>query len=192
MSGTVTGVVEKVFTKRDNNTRGPWAADSLRISVNGEDTGYWYQLGFRENINEEPAMKEGDTVEVEYEDKSNVARTVVSARVVTAKPAAAPAASSGGGSSSTQQNIHYQNSRTRAIAVVDMLLNNKALKLPSAASAAAVAQRYDIILDAVDKITVRFFNDLETFRILDTVADEGEVDTSPDSMLPDEDELLDD
>ena len=200
MSKRTEGYVAKVFTKSGNSARGKWVADSFKIKdADGNEDPFFYQMGFRDKgkLEVAPPFKEGDYIAFAYEDKDDSARSFVkgSGKVksgVAPAPATAPAGGSSGGSHGTQQNIHYQNSRTAAIEVVGLLLEHKALPITNANSKAGVAARYDEIVDAVNKLTVQLFNDLETFRLLETVADAGVIDTSADGDLPDdedEDEL---
>lgn len=79
--------------------------------------------------------------------------------------------------------ITYQASLSRAIETVVALLANKALPISAAASKAAESDRFDTVLAAIDKLTVRYFNDAMTLRRLETVADET-PDTAADGPLP--------
>lgn len=199
VSGTAQGFVAKIFTKSGDSKRGKWVADSFKIEdEEGNEDPYFYQMGFREKgkLDVPPKFKEGDYIVFDYEDKDDSARKylegtgkikknkVKSASTSTASAGGAPA--SGGGN--TQQNIHYQNSRTAAIELVGLLLEHKALPVTGANSKAGTAARYDEITAAVDQLTVKLFNDLESFRLFETVQDIGVVDTSADGDLPDEPE----
>lgn len=192
------GVISKMFVKQGSGRYGPWVADSLKIAVNGVEDPYYYRLGFREKeaLDKAPPFSEGDVIEFSYKDVDEKSREIIkgTGRVLGkgshSEPpvqAAAPAATS---SNSTQQNIHYQNSRTAAIELVGILLANDGLSISGNKQKAGQAMRFDEITAAVDKLTVKFFNDLETFRLFDTVQDFGEVDTSADAELP-EDEPVD-
>lgn len=66
-----------------------------------------------------------------------------------------------------------------------MLLANDALPMSVATSKAGQAKRFASITEAVDKLTVEYFFDAAKQRKLDTVADGGLIDTSPDAQLPD-------
>lgn len=197
MSKQAEGFIARIFTKEGNSGKGKWVADSFKIKdAEGEEDPYFYQMGFRDKgkLDTPPNFSEGDYIRFSYEDKDATARTYVkgSGVKVADAPKPAPVAQQSntvsGSKSSTQQNIHYQNSRTAAIELVDVLLSNDALATSTAKTKAGVAKRFDEICAAVDKLTVKFFNDLESFRLLDTVADTGEVDTSPDDELPDQEE----
>lgn len=195
MSNTAEGYVVKIFTKTGNSARGKWVADSFKIQDDsGNEDPFFYRLGFRDkgNLDQPPSIQEGQYIKFSWTDNDDKSRDFVkgSGKIVSGKEAA-PAAPqrTGGGtapSSNTQQNIHYQNSRGHAVELVGLLLENDALPKTGAKTAAGVAKRYDEIVEAVDKLTVKFFNDLETFRLFDTVADSGVVDTSADGALPDD------
>jgi hypothetical protein len=79
--------------------------------------------------------------------------------------------------------ITYQASVSRAIEAVALLLTNKALPISAAASKAAEADRFETVVAAIDKLTVRFYNDAMSLRRLETVADETPS-TAADGPLP--------
>jgi len=194
MSGKTEGFVTKIFTKSGNSARGKWVADSFKIAdAEGNEDSFFYQMGFRAKgkLDVPPAFVEGDFIRFEYDDKDDSARTYkagTGVKVGNAPERAAPAQSAApapGTGGNTQQNIHYQNSRTAAIETVGLLLNNNALPVTGAKTKAGEAARYDEIVEAVNKLTVQFFNDLESFRLFETVSDAGVVDTSADEELPD-------
>lgn len=195
LSNTTRGFVKRLFKKEGTNKRGKWVADSFKLEdENGNEDPYFYQVGFREDADVAPAIcgAEGKFIEVTYDDKDSSARTFISGRVLSDAPAkkSAPVVGSKAPSTgSTQQNIHYQNSRTAAIELVGILLANKALPHTATSSKAGQAKAYDEITAAVDTLTVKYFNDLESFRLFETVTDVGEVDTSPDGDLPEDDQV---
>jgi len=196
MSNKTEGFVVKLFTKSGNSARGKWVADSFKIQdKDGNEDPFFYQMGFRDKgkLDTPPAFAEGDYLRFEYDDKDDSARTYKKGTGVKVKshpeaPESAPAASQGSASAtgSTQQNIHYQNSRTAAIQLVEVLLSHGALPISGAKSKAGEAQRFEEVTAAVNKLTVQFFNDLESFRLFETVADAGKVDTGADGGLPDD------
>lgn len=204
MSGKTEGFVTKIFTKSGNSARGKWVADSFKIAdADGNEDSYFYQMGFRAKgkLDVPPAFVEGDYIRFEYEDKDDSARTYKAGTGVKVgnapeqsapAPSQAPAASGPAPVNKTSQNIHYQNSRTAAIETVGLLLENAALPITGAKTKAGEAARYDEIVAAVNKLTVQFFNDLESFRLLDTVADAGVVDTSADEELPEDEPTVTD
>lgn len=81
----------------------------------------------------------------------------------------------------------YANSRDAAIAVVELLLANKALPLSKTDTKAGEAKRFEEITAAIDKLTVQYTKDGLTQRLFDVVADagEGRVSTKPDGDIPD-------
>lgn len=188
------GFVKKINSKSGTNRNGkPYTLSSMKLSdKDGQELPGWYQLGF-----DKPPCKEGDYVKLEATPKGNNWEVVKGSVKVSKNPPAAPrqerqeAGPSGGSSKDygqTQKNIHYQNSRTAAIEVVGLLLEHDALPMSAAKGKAGQTARFDEILASVNKITVQYFNDLESFRLFETVADGGVVDTSGDGDLPDADE----
>lgn len=188
------GFVKKINSKSGTAKTGkPYTLSSMKLSdKDGNELPGWYQFGF-----DAPTCKEGDYVKLEATPKGNNWEIVKGSVKVSKNPPAAPrqerqeAGASGGSSKDygqTQKNIHYQNSRTAAIEVVGLLLDNDALPMSAAKSKAGQAARFDEIIASVNKLTVQYFNDLESFRLFDTVADAGVVDTSGDGDLPDADE----
>lgn len=184
------GFVQKINSKSGTNRNGkPYTLSSMKLSdKDGNELPGWYQFGF-----EKPSCKEGDYVKLEATPKGNNWEIVKGSVKVSKNPPAAPrkerqeAGASGGSKDygQTQKNIHYQNSRTAAIEVIGLLLENDALPMSAAKSKAGQSARFDEILSSVNKLTVQYFNDLETFRLFDTVADAGVVSTAGDGELPD-------
>jgi hypothetical protein len=83
------------------------------------------------------------------------------------------------------QRMTYAAARTAALEMVSVLLQNNALPVSAASNKAGSAKRFDEIAAAVDKLTVKFYHDGLSLRILDTVAD-TEPSTAPKSDLPSE------
>lgn len=196
---SVVAFVKKLNSKSGTNRNGkPYTLSSIKLAdKDGNELPGWYQFGF-----DKPACKEGDYVKLEATPKGNNFEIVKGSVQVSKNPPAAPQAVSQSQPSAssapqskdygqTQKNIHYQNSRTAAIEVVGLLLEHDALPLSSAKSKAGQTSRFDEIVASVNKLTVQYFNDLETFRLFDTVSDAGEVDTSGDGELPDTEEADD-
>ena len=176
--------------KEGQGKRGKWALDNLLIEQpDGEEV--WYGLGFRDDANVPPKCAEGDYVTFEWEQDGNF-KNIVKGSAKIKKQESAPASSAGSSApapatsgGSTQQNIHYQNSRRAAIELVGVLLENDALPHSSTKTKAGQALAFEEIVASVNKLTVQFFNDLESFRLFETVADAGEIDTGADGDLPD-------
>lgn len=193
------GFVVRVFSTGGKSAKGPWAADSLKIQdSDGTEDPYFYRLGFRDKgkLDVAPPLAEGDYVSFDYEDNDDTSRNVVKGSLK--KPAKAPAAppakatssggsTGGGGSSERQEAIHFQNSRTAAIAVVGILLENKGLPVSGKSTKAGEAERFDQIIEAIDSLTVKYFKDAEDHsRLLDVYADVGERDLGARGELPEE------
>jgi hypothetical protein len=204
------GFVEKVNRKSGTNKNGrPYTLYSLKLlSKEGDFLPGYYQCGF-----DAPACKEGDYIKLDAvkNDRGNFDVNVKSIKTSKNPPSkpSAPETQSQGGSApkgggggfksnpETQAAIHYQNSRTAAIAATSLLLEHGALKLVKADTKAGAASRFDIITESIDKMTVKYFNDLneQPFRIMEKVADFGVTSAGGDGALPDsedEDEFADD
>jgi len=142
MSNKVTGVVERL-TSRAAGRGHVWS-----IKVNGTFYGGMW---------EEPVCKEGDTVEFtiarngQYE---NVAKG--SLVVIPSLPSTGGATGNGpaGTTSPTQQKIEWQAARNSAIALVAAALSSDAVQLP-----AKKGDKYDALMQMVDDLTVRYFQD---------------------------------
>jgi len=138
----VTGVVERM-TSRAAGRGHVWS-----IKVNDS----WYG-----GMWDEPACKEGDTVEFtvtrngQYE---NVAKNSLS--VIPSLPSTGGATGDGPAAvtNPTQTKIAWQAARNSAIALVAAALGAEAIQLP-----AKKGDKYDALLDIVDDLTVRYFQD---------------------------------
>jgi hypothetical protein len=76
-----------------------------------------------------------------------------------------------------------QHSQEMAICAAGVLLTHNALPMSGAAFKAGEAKRFSEITAMIDKLTVKFYNDAATGRLLETVADTV-IDTAPDAPLP--------
>ena len=85
---------------------------------------------------------------------------------------------------SRQASIVYQSSRKDAIEFVKILAQADALPISAAKSKSAEAKRFDQLKDIVDKLTVQFVRDVETLRLLESVADAGDVKVAPVAGVP--------
>ena len=179
------GFVAKLNVKEGRGKSGPWALYSGRIEKDdGSEYDEWLSFGFNK-----PSCKEGDYVKLNVEKDDKGYSKVTSIEIVKNPPAkAAPEKSAGNtdarkdtyvsASEQRKQNsIHYQSSRKDAIEIVKTLISMDALPITSAKTKAGEAKRYEEIMALVDKLTVRYFVDTETQRILDSVVDEGETHT---------------
>lgn len=80
--------------------------------------------------------------------------------------------------------ITFAAANDRAIKVVNMLLAQDALPHSKAKGKGGEAQRYQELMAAIDKVTVKMFNDAYTLRTLEVVADEGIISLKASSGLP--------
>lgn len=201
---TFVGFVKKVNTKSGTNRNGrPYTLTSMKLQdENGNEVPGWFRNGF-----DRLPCNEGDYVKLDADEKNGnfeIRKGSIKIAPAGKAPAAPPAAPRGGGATQTgggqtQKNIHYQNSRTCAVSVVEVLLANDALPMSAAKSKAGQSARYEAVTAMIDKLTVQYFNDLETFRLFDTVEDgrteTREVDTTeelPDREPGEDDDLGED
>lgn len=179
-----TGFIAKIGIKTGTSKRGAWKLYSIKID--GQDE--WISAGF-----DAPPCKEGDYVSIEAEQNDKGYWDAKSIKQVKNAPAKEAAAVSGPAlaKTSTQTSIHYQSARKDAIALIELLLTHKALPMSASATAAGTAKRYEEITALIDKLTVRYFNDAETHRILEDVTDEGSSKAEEADPTPGSDEVDD-
>lgn len=184
MAQVFKGFVGRINEKTGQGKRGPWTLYSTKLQhADGTDSSDWISFGF-----DRPSVKEGDYVKVTVDTVAGREK-VTEVKKLKNPPARAEKASSSGSESSDagvskQSSIHYQNSRTAAIETVKLLMEADALALPKANTKPGEAKRFAIITSSIDKFTVQYYNDLETMRLLETVADAGVTNSDPDSPLP--------
>lgn len=178
----VKGFVSKITSKDGMGKRGKWTVYSMKLELeNGIEFEKWISLGF-----EAPKVKEGDYVDIKLEENSKGFLNAVDIKSLKNPPAkpnrsgapasgAAPAKAAGTYVSATQTSIHYQSARKDAIEVLKLLQSQDALPLSAAKTKAGEAKRYEELIALVDKLTVQFFYDAETHRLLSTVVDAGKV-----------------
>jgi hypothetical protein len=194
MSQVFKGFIAKINEKSGRGRRGPWTVYSIKLeNDDGTEIDGWISAGF-----DKPSVKEGDYVKITAQENNEGYLNATEIKPLKNAPQRASKGSknanrgtAGAGPGNTQQSIHYQNSRTTAVNVIQLLLENSALPLIASKGKAADAKRYDEIMALIDKLTVRFYNDVETLRILDSVVDEG---TPPeaDGQLPNDSDAEDD
>jgi hypothetical protein len=203
MSKVVAFVAKKNVKQGQGRNGKPYTLYSLKLQdKEGNQLDGWYGCGF-----ENPACNEGDYVQLEAVPSPRSAGNFdvdVNSIRISKNPPKAPAAASSGGSGGGGKSygkspdesarIVYQNSRTAAIETVGILLEHNGLKLRKGDTKAVMTANFDLINEAIDKVTVEYFRDIyaegfeDKFRILETVADGGEVSTEGDGELPDADE----
>jgi hypothetical protein len=188
-----TGFLKKINEKTGRGKRGPWILYSGKIEKeDGTEYDDWISFGF-----DKPSVKEGDYVTITTKEDAKgyqKVETVEQHKNAPAKAGAAVASRAGSNvaapSGGKERSIHYQSARKDAITMLECLISIDALPITSAKTKAGEAKRYEELMDLVDKLTVRYYNDTETQRILETVADEGanEEDISP---VPDAEQATD-
>lgn len=201
------GFVAKInkVTKNSAKTGKPFTLWSFRATdKDGQEIDHWFNCAF-----DKPDCQEGDYIKFDAEPsprrEGNYDVSVPSIKV-SKNPPANPAANkpSGGGAKAapkasdlfgeiggynTEDDIRrmsYTAARTQAIEVVALLLEHGGIKLPKTDSKAGAAARFDLITEAIDKVTVEYFYDAATGRKLEVVADSFEV-LEGDGPLPDAD-----
>jgi hypothetical protein len=181
------GFVKKINSKEGRAKSGkPYTLWSAKLeNEDGTEQDNWISFGF-----DKPEIKEGDYVKITTEQDGKYLRVTETKRLKNA-PArsnkAAPSAS-GGHVSSTQTSIHYQSARKDAIEALALLIEASALPLTKDTAKAGQAKRYEEVMALIDKLTVRFFHDAETHRLLTTVVDEGAVEADAGSLPEDSDD----
>jgi hypothetical protein len=197
------GFIAHIAEKSGRSSKGkPWTAYSAKIEKeDGTEYDKWLSFGF-----DKPDVKKGDYVKITTEANDRGYEQVTEVKKLKNAPARVGKGGtqeSGGGNgfaSTTQKSIHYQNSRNLAATVLGILNDKDALPLSATKGKAGEIKRYEEIMALIDKLTVRFFYDAETLRILEKVADEGATvaakedlpDDSDDEEEADADEEMDD
>lgn len=204
------GVVTKINQKPYQSRRGSGFVSSFALR---EDSGSesWVTFGFDkeppfeegDRIRVNTTEKNGYLTYVEGSGeiipKPTVSASTVGSTVGSSdKPGSATVGSTGGASQSTvsgydtraakesdrQGQIVWQHSQDVAIAKIGLLLQHDGLPMSTAKTKASQAQRFAEISAAIDKETVKAYNDVLTRRVLTTVADPGVIDTSAADSIP--------
>lgn len=84
--------------------------------------------------------------------------------------------------------ISMSHAQEMAVKTVELLLEADGLSITKATSKANQAKRYEEIVAAIDKLTVKFFYDTATGRLLETVEDEGSANVKADALPEDHDQ----
>jgi hypothetical protein len=189
------GFVTKISTKTGQGKRGTWTLYSLKLEgEDGIEVKDWLSYGF-----DPPKFKEGDYVKLDAtkNDRGYLQVDVASVKVAKNPPARAGKGSGTGGTESggtssrgnySRGGVDWNSGVSRAIEMVDLLVRHDALTLSAAKGAGGIEKRRAEIEAMVDKYTVKFYNDVISLRLLETVQDPGKIDTKPDGELPAEDE----
>lgn len=193
---------------RDVPARGRKAATkaySFKLELeDGNEVPEWFGYGFKE-----PPFKEGQYVQFDAENNERGFLTVIegtgsSPKNPPARKQAKQSTTATGGGAGTggagrvdtgrasqsdangadrQTQIVLQHSQEIAIRAVAALLQHSALPMTGAATKAGEAKRFAEITAMIDKLTVRYYNDVVTARLLTIVADTVPS-TAPDGPLP--------
>lgn len=179
----IIGDVVKIAKREGQGARGPWTAYNVLLAEKGKET--WVSFGF-----ELPGFGPGDRIKTSGFLKDGKYLTYTKGAEVKVKAggankqANASENSSSGGYQDRNASIVYQSSRKDAIALVEILLANDSLPVSGAKSKTGEAKRFDEILAFVDKLTVQFYNDVDTLRKLETVEDAGAVEKDDEYPVP--------
>jgi hypothetical protein len=179
----------------------PYTRWSFITKDESDNESGWVTYGF-----EKPPFVEGDLIEYEVAVNGRFKNFVAGSGKIIEKPSApisAPRDTTKSGSSAgarppggksdyedRQQQIVLQHSQEMAIQTVATLLSNDSLPTTGAKTKAGEARRFEEIMAAIDKLTVKFYNDVVTGRLLSTVADMGVVDIKPDGQIPPDDTAI--
>lgn len=196
MSETLKGFVKIINSRggKSRTTGKPWVLYSFILELDsGEESG-WISAGF-----ESPPFNKGDYVQVSV-DENDRGLSLVAGSAKTVKNPPARKAPGGGGSGSPvsnsqgtdwdarQRSIEYQSARNAAIDFAKLLVEVDGLPISKAANKSGQGKRLEEMKEIVDKLTVQFYNDLTTGRILSTVQDAGAIEKKADSALPEPEE----
>lgn len=200
------GFVAKINTKSGNGKRGEWTLYTVKIEkAEGGEYADWINFGF-----DAPPFKEGDyvTFEAESDDAGVVRFTKKTLRLPKNPPQRAAKAGKGrpqaggqdqrapaGAGRFDKQPTHPEDAkriglsaaRTAALEFAGLLIAKDALPLTKAGTKAGEAARFEEITAVIDKLTVRFYHDVATGRLLDSVSDIGEVKKPEPQNVPDRD-----
>ncbi len=176
----IEGMVERVHTKTGQGKRGPWTKYSAVVA------GEWYSFGFKN-----PGIEEGDTLKVEFEEGQYGKDVKQFRKIEGAAPA--PQASGAGGSAASSggsgAGAAWGNASNVAATLICKMADIEALPLSAANSKANKAKRYDEFMELFNKLRVELYGDaMDIDRVLDRVADAGEVEDNQPPALPDYEE----
>lgn len=165
MTNLVTGQVFRVYDKQ-------FPGKPLTHSFKLDGDPLYYRVG----TNRFPGILEsGNVVEFTATQNPDGKSANVTSPVKAGKAVAAPVAASGTPTMSydaRNNSIAYQSSRKDAIALVDIILREKAYKLPT-----KIADQLGAITDLVDHLTASYFEDVGTLGAV-TRANETEGETA--------------
>lgn len=180
---TFEGFIKKLHTKTGSGRKGPWTLYSAKIEkADGNEYDDWVSFGFKKP----EGIEEGGfyTIEASKDAKGYF-------KADSWKAATAPKRSNGGGAepqggNSKTDSIHYQSARKDALLFVQLAVGLDALPFIKTAGKAGEAKRFAELQTLVDKLTVQYFNDTDTLRLLDSVEDAGAVESAEGEQEDDE------
>lgn len=207
MSNNRTGYVHFINKKEGRGKRGPYTLYSMLMADMGTmkvRENEWISLGFKE-----PPFTKGDCIKIEVKEENGRVDYIDGTVKYNKKaPEYKPEqTNSTGGSKKAPtiselfgeiggfhteddiKRISMNSAQADAINLLATLTANDALPITKAKSKDGVAKRYEEVMAILDKLTVRLFYDRATCRLLETVQDEAEFDTSApeDQQLPEND-----
>lgn len=172
------GFVRKINTKSGTGKRGVWTLYSMIVQKEDGVESPWISIGF-----DAPKFKEHDFIAFETETTARGENLIVKSVTFPPTPKAAVVATPSGtttvapstGAVSRDASIQYQSSRKDALQLVQLLLAHDALPMSTSTAKAGQAKRFEEIKAFVDKMTVEYYGDVQTGRVLQSVVDAGAV-----------------
>ena len=182
---TFTGKLKKLAVKTGVGKRGAWALYSGKMQKqDGSEYEEWLSFGF-----EKPKAEEGGWYEItaEKDDRGyfqvKAVKPIESPKAAVAPSAAAVEAVMSAGGPTVQNYIHYQSARSNALSLVELATKLDALPLIQTKGKAGEAKRYEELTALVDKLTVQYYNDTNTLRLLGTVQDAGAIENPDEEVV---------
>lgn len=170
------GYVKKLNSKSGKSAKGKaWTKYSAIILQENGAESPWISFGF-----DAPPFSEGDYAEVtanegQYGFEATAAKKLTAPQKAAPVPTASNPLANAAKSSYVDRNdsIVYQSSRKDALQLVALLLEHKALPISESAAKAGVAKRFEEIKAFVDKLTVEYYFDVGSLRVIQEVVDAG-------------------
>ena len=175
---TVTGTVTRTNSREFNGRKGPFTMYSFQTDQDDD----WIGCGTKQ-----PPFNEGDNITFAWEFNNKGYKTLVDGSVVKLQQAAAPSAGKPAGGRVSRDDywrnkeardieiveprITLSASRTAAIQVIGLALQHDAIVFGNAAKGAKLG----IILDAIDEVTGRYYQQ-SMGDIIEDMADAAEAD----------------
>jgi hypothetical protein len=164
---TARGIVQQIDdSKKGHGKRGPWTLYKVQID------GKWYSAGF-----DRPQFSPGQTIEFVSENTGkgdNIVKgsvRVVSEDTPLEPQLASPRSTATPAVDTRQLSIVLQHSQEMAERRIANLIAVHALPLSKADTKAGEAKRFEEVQEIARKLTVQFYNDATSDRLLKFVAD---------------------